>query len=1837
MARQASSALKRPVLVLAALLALAVPATGAAASHAIALFPSASSPDWEGFARIINHTDESGTVRVTGIDDAGIEHGTVELMLDAQATAHFNSADLEEGNPDKGLAGALGEGEGEWRLRLESELAIEVLSYIRTGDGFVTAMREVVPAQGRYHHVRFFNPGSNTSQVSRLRLINSGDEEVEVTIEGRDDAGEPAPGGEVSLTLAPGEGREVSAQALEEGGDGLVEGLGEGSGKWQLFVSADGDIEVMSLLESPTGHLSNLSAPGLRDFSEGKRELGLPLFLSASDAEREGFARLLNHSEASGTVRIYGVDDAGVWSGPVVLTLASGAAAHFNSGDLERGNEAKGLAGALGAGTGSWRLRLYSELDLEAFAYVRTLDGFVTTMHERVRESAMRHHVVFFNPGSNASQVSRLRLINPGEDAVEVTIAGRDDDGEPAPGGEVRLTLGAGEARMLTAQALESGGDGLAGSLGDGMGKWQLFVSAESAIEVMSLLRSPTGHLANLSVAGVAGIVSEEGLDEPVALEVIVDIPSEVTTMRAGELETTVLGSETDAAPPGGASALLVASDAGGAVMYALVNEDGGLLGEERGTVRVSVASTAVVLVALAAGYRIPSVTPEVVAAILSHAEFGALRRALVRLMSADKNYLTRLSDYPDVVAVTRRMAGSVSDGGASALKRAGRSAADARAIQKSRLMAHQALVHGPRRRKVVDNRAISGGDARQLRLLNGPAADARSALPDGIVKENFYCTPLTGWPCSPWDEHEPWRWFGNARGAEAYYPDGTSWKDLFLALVPYVEAYHDFLEEAQYPPFLARSDAEDARAVHAAANPSFVGYAMELYEGSQLRGWYYVPGNATTVDKLRNSGAAFREVLAGDGLILGPDIDRVRFQRYRLRAATDGWLPDRALVVSFLNTFHLLSSIANMVTDFSAVDGWLRDIAEKPYLYFRIASCASAFPERHFERDDPNRPVTERMLAFFRDNGPSLFGRLLANEACRSLVVEMGGEKLVGLLRNLIGPAALDTVASVLSLGLFLVDSANEVVPGAVSYFAPKAARSEYHVQWERTRGGQAYIARVSEEPLPVAEFTYAQQRGFRVELDGSRSEGEGLRYEWAVAGARIGTGEELVHDFGEAGAFEVTLTVTDRHGVTADERGRVRVAPGRVPVVSSLTCTPTGEGKAFSMHAELSDADNDIDTVEWYSSISNTSPDRETGAGTGSVTLSAPGDASYTRAKVRVVDERGNEAERNCEVVFDSGPPAPRIADVSAEEGEALTFTVTLDRAPDEAVMYYYATYRASARSDDFDGHFATALHFARGERTKPVTVQTTEDTRVEPDETVYLYLTETTGELVFSGLPVSYLARAAGTILDDDEAGEAAPAPRIADAGAEEGEALTFTVTLDRAPDEAVTYYYATYRASARSEDYDGHFATALRFAAGERTKTITVQTTEDARVEGDETFLVYLTESPGDLTASAPTRYLARATGTIRDDDGQIASPCLGPTVDIPDAALRRVVEAALDKTYGAPITPAEMLNLGSLYGGAHDGIEHLTGLQCARALEWLAFSVNQISDLSPLAGLTALEVLYLWDNQISDLSPLAGLTALEELYLWHNQISDLSPLAGLTALRVLELPNNQISDLSPLAGLTVLEELRLGVNQISDLSPLAGLTALEVLRLSANQISDFSPLAGLTVLEELGLGANQISDFSPLAGLTALEKLALHANQISDLSPLAGLTALEVLTLFNNSISDLSPLAGLTALEGLTLFNNSISDLSPLAGLTALEMLELSANQISDLSPLAGLTALEMLELSANQISDLGPLVLNAGLGDGDEVNLKSNPLSARSLQEHVPALQARGVSVYHSR
>ena len=165
--------------------------------------------------RVINHAAEAGEVTIDPVDDSGREFDTITLSIDANETVHFNSGDLETGNPGKGLSGNTGSGQGDWRLVFSSDLDIEVLSYIRTGDGFLTAMHDVAPVDGDVHRVAIFNPGGNRNQVSRLRLVNPTSAAADITIRGTDDKGVPG-SGEVSLSLDAGSAREIAADRLED-------------------------------------------------------------------------------------------------------------------------------------------------------------------------------------------------------------------------------------------------------------------------------------------------------------------------------------------------------------------------------------------------------------------------------------------------------------------------------------------------------------------------------------------------------------------------------------------------------------------------------------------------------------------------------------------------------------------------------------------------------------------------------------------------------------------------------------------------------------------------------------------------------------------------------------------------------------------------------------------------------------------------------------------------------------------------------------------------------------------------------------------------------------------------------------------------------------------------------------------------------------------------------------------------------------------------------------------------------------------------------------------------------------------------------------------------------------------------------------------------------------------------------------------------------------------------------------------------------------------------------------------------------------------------------------
>ncbi len=191
---------------------------------------------------------------------------------------------------------------------------------------------------------------------------------------------------------------------------------------------------------------------------------------------------------------------------------------------------------------------------------------------------------------------------------------------------------------------------------------------------------------------------------------------------------------------------------------------------------------------------------------------------------------------------------------------------------------------------------------------------------------------------------------------------------------------------------------------------------------------------------------------------------------------------------------------------------------------------------------------------------------------------------------------------------------------------------------------------------------------------------------------------------------------------------------------------------------------------------------------------------------------------------------------------------------------------------------------------------------------------------------------------------------------------------------------------------------------------------------------------------------------------------------------------------------------------------------------------------------------------------------------------------------------------------------------------------ADLESITSLTTSSLGAMDLTGLEHATNLATLEFHHTQV-DLSFLARFPNLTRLRIEESRLTDISELSALTGLTHLNLKRNEISDISALASLTNLTTLNLRWNRISDISALASLTSLTELDLARNEISDISPLAGLTSLTELMLPQNQISDVSALVENAGLSEGDTINLAQNQLDEEAASAAIKQLEERGVKV----
>jgi len=253
----------------------------------------------------------------------------------------------------------------------------------------------------------------------------------------------------------------------------------------------------------------------------------------------------------------------------------------------------------------------------------------------------------------------------------------------------------------------------------------------------------------------------------------------------------------------------------------------------------------------------------------------------------------------------------------------------------------------------------------------------------------------------------------------------------------------------------------------------------------------------------------------------------------------------------------------------------------------------------------------------------------------------------------------------------------------------------------------------------------------------------------------------------------------------------------------------------------------------------------------------------------------------------------PGIRINDVALEEGSTdevteFTFTVELTGVFEEVVevSYFTAQFSASSNADDRDffrisnlaePESISKLTFEPGETTQTITVQVVGDNDVEADETFFVNLFDAVNSNIEDD-------QGEGFIINDDQP---LPQAEISDAIALEGDSgtttFTFTVTLDRTADSAVSVDFSTANGTTgTSAGADVQAASGtVSFAPGEIQQTIDIEVVGDLTDEVDEQFFVNLTNASGLIIADD------QGLGIILDDDDPEAVLAVTDAVNLTD--------------------------------------------------------------------------------------------------------------------------------------------------------------------------------------------------------------------------------------------------------------------------------------------------------------------------------------------------------------
>ena len=393
----------------------------------------------------------------------------------------------------------------------------------------------------------------------------------------------------------------------------------------------------------------------------------------------------------------------------------------------------------------------------------------------------------------------------------------------------------------------------------------------------------------------------------------------------------------------------------------------------------------------------------------------------------------------------------------------------------------------------------------------------------------------------------------------------------------------------------------------------------------------------------------------------------------------------------------------------------------------------------------------------------------------------------------------------------------------------------------------------------------------------------------------------------------FKVTIRETTANPlpggvtiVTASAVGTIQDDDGVTVSVADASAT---EGSTVTFTVTLSAAVSSNVVLGWTTGADDTSGARQATAGTdytavtsGSVTIVATQtEATFT---VQTTSDTATEGDETFKVTIreTTANPLPggvtiatasavgtiqdddgvtvSVADASATEGSTVTFKATLSAAVGSNVVLGWTTgaddtagARQATAGTDYTAVTNGSVTIVATQTEATFTVQTTQDTTTEGDETFKVTIGETTANPLPGGVTIA-TASAIGTIQDDDGV-----TVSVADASATEGSTVTFKATLSGAVSSNVVLGWSTSaddtagaRQATAGTDYTAVTNGSVTIVATQTEATFTVQTTQDTTTEGDETFKVTIGETTANPLPGGVTIATASAIGTIEDDDG-----------------------------------------------------------------------------------------------------------------------------------------------------------------------------------------------------------------------------------------------------------------------------------------------------------------------------------------------------------------------------